>query len=241
MDALAGFGATLGSWHTYKDGGLIITNPLIAQTPEPKTVLVDIPGSSTVLDMSEALTGRVEYARRQLTFELAGAKPATDWPRAHSQIVSLLHGKRLDIVLDEEPDWAFTGRVSVSGLERVGDAGTLTITADCDAYRHSSDDSLGSWLWDSLNFETGTIREWANLTVDGTLQVVLPASPAPSVPTFIVSNLAAGAEAKVRISRRTYTLVSGRNRFAQESLTGQATVTFTGTFTVSIDYRPRSL
>ena len=54
-------GALIGDEHTLRDWGAIITNSDVIGMPEPNTVLLEVPGRSGRLDLSEVLTGDVTY------------------------------------------------------------------------------------------------------------------------------------------------------------------------------------
>ena len=49
-------GALIGDEHTLRDWGAIITNSDVIGMPEPNTVLLEVPGRSGRLDLSEVLT-----------------------------------------------------------------------------------------------------------------------------------------------------------------------------------------
>ena len=62
-------GIKFGEYHSYEEWGLMLISITIG-LPEPKTVLIDIPGGDGVLDLSESLTGRMQYGTRKLEFRL---------------------------------------------------------------------------------------------------------------------------------------------------------------------------
>ena len=66
----AGFGVAINGKHTWKDYGLVIGNTDIVGEPSPKTNYIEVPGSSIRIDLTETLTGQVEYESRQLKFSL---------------------------------------------------------------------------------------------------------------------------------------------------------------------------
>ena len=70
-------GFTINGKHSYSDYGIILQNPYQITPPIPKTHYVTVPGRSGQLDLTEALTGRVEYESRTLRLELGGMK--SDW------------------------------------------------------------------------------------------------------------------------------------------------------------------
>ena len=58
-------GVLIDDEHTLRDWGAIITNSDVIGMPEPNTVLLEVPGRSGRLDLSEVLTGDVTYSNRE--------------------------------------------------------------------------------------------------------------------------------------------------------------------------------
>ena len=155
----AGFGATINGKHTWKDYGLVIGNTDIVSEPSPKTNYIEVPGSSIRIDLTETLTGQVEYESRQLKFSLGKMEREDLWPVFYRTFLKVYQGKEVRVVLDQEPDVYYHGRAEVSGFSRNGRLGTFTLTVDADAYKYELNVSSEDWLWDILNFETGIIRD----------------------------------------------------------------------------------
>ena len=242
MNVMAGFGATINGHHTYKDLGLVIGNNNIVQPPVPKISIIDIPGSSFRIDLTETLTGRVEYEGRTLTFEFGIQAPKSEWPGICKEIMNLFHGQKVTIILDSEPEYYYEGRASISGLDRVGTIGTFTMTVNAEAFKFDINDSLGNWEWDSFNFETGIAREYSGIEVDGNTSLFIQGSDIPMVPTFTVTNYSNEKDAYLRFNSVRYNLVAGKNRFAGLVIpkTG-GRVYFYGKYTMAVDVKGGSL
>ena len=75
-------GALINDEHTLRDWGAAITNSDVVGMPEPQTVLLDIPGRSGRLDLSEVLTGDVSYGNRELKMQLACQTDIEKWQEA---------------------------------------------------------------------------------------------------------------------------------------------------------------
>lgn len=123
---------TIGSY-TLSDWGLLPNSVSIA-SPAPRTYTVDVPGRSGVLDFSEALGG-VRYQNRTITMELYCFAPEDQLFSMEEACRNALHGKMLDIVFSEDPDYAYRGRISVEWASG-GNIDTATITADCAPYKY---------------------------------------------------------------------------------------------------------
>ena len=129
------WGVTFGDYHTYNDWGLVLTGPVAVSLPVAQTNLIEIPGRSGLLDLSEALTGAPAYSSRTLRANLAALVAPEDWASMYATILNAIHGQRLNIVLDEDPDYYLTGRVTVEEPTWQDGFWRLTISAVCDPYR----------------------------------------------------------------------------------------------------------
>lgn len=238
----AGFGATINGKHTWKDYGLVIGNTDIVSEPSPKTNYIEMPGSSIRIDLTETLTGQVEYESRQLKFSLGKMEREDLWPVFYRTFLRAYQGKEVRVVLDQEPDVYYHGRAEVSGFSRNGRLGTFTLTIDADAYKYEINVSSEDWLWDVLNFETGIIRDYRGISVSGSSSKLLEGSGIPVVPVFYVNNLDESASNYITFNGTRYILQQGRNRFADLVIpVSGGRLYFYGTYTVSIEFRGGSL
>lgn len=242
MDFTAGYGATINGKHTYRDLQLVIGNNDIVQSPEPKTNIIDVPGSSYRLDLTETLTGKTEYSGRTLTFSFGIRTSREKWPAVCKEVMLLFHGQKVQVILDTEPDYVYEGRATVTGFDRVGALGTFTMTVDADAYKYDVNSSIGDWLWDPFNFETGVIRKYGSIAVDGTATLEIPGSDIPMTPTFVITDFQQPQEAYLMYNGTRYALAEGKKRFASLVIpTTGGEITFYGHYTVSVDVRGGSL
>lgn len=106
-------GVTFGNYHTWADWGLFQTGPASLSIPVVQTNYVEVPGRNGLLDLSTALTGEVIYKTRDLSIPFMSLAGPEDWPDLYSRILNAIHGQDLKIVLDEDPDYYFTGRVAL--------------------------------------------------------------------------------------------------------------------------------
>ena len=241
-NVIAGYGATINGKHTFNDLGLLIGNNDIVSSPEPKTNIIDIPGSSYRLDLTETLTGKTEYKGRTLTFKFGIQTPKEQWPSICTSVMLLFHGKKVKIILDAEPEYYYEGRAECINFDRTGSIGTFTMIVDCDAYKHEISNSLENWKWDPFNFKTGVIRKYTEIVVDGSTNIQIPGSDISMIPTFVVSDYSSEKTAYVTYDGKQYNLVSGRNRFAGLVIPPEGgSVYLYGKYTVAIEVRGGSL
>lgn len=128
-------GATFGDRHSYWDWGLLTKKRPSVSAPEPKTKLIEVPGSDMVIDLTENLTGKVHYGLRTITFTFVLMGEPEKQERIHTDLANHLHGKRMDIVLDNDPEYYYTGRCTIRKWEPGQFAANITITAEVEPYK----------------------------------------------------------------------------------------------------------
>ena len=141
--------ATIGGFHTWRDFHAVIQNLDIVGSPTPNTNYVDVPGGNGHIDLTEALTGDVTYSNRTLTFELVMKTSPSLWPQIESRIYNSLHGKAVQVILDEEPSHYFYGRVTVESSARSRTAGQVNLSVDCEPYRYEIQETSVTFTGDA--------------------------------------------------------------------------------------------
>lgn len=229
--------------HSFTDLSLYPKTKGLPDPPEVQTEYIDIPGMDGRLDASQALDGLVHYKDRSYAQDFLIINKEIDWHTLYSNILNVLHGKSMTLIFDDDPLWYYEGRLEVSD-PKPDDAGymVITITGTLKPYKfniYSSTDE--DWLWDPFDFETGVIREYGNLQVEGLSTFDIIGSEMPVVPTITV-NSENGDGMKVTYNGVTYQLVDGDNRIPAMTLqAGDYPMTFEGVGLVSIYFREGSL
>lgn len=118
----------------------MILNAKKIGTPPPKVETIDIPGGDGVLDLTEAF-GDVKYQNRKLSFDFSTIAPKSQFMDVFSRVQNLLHGRRMEIRLSEDPTWYYTGRVSVNEWKADKAIGTFTVDCDCEPYKYKVSDT----------------------------------------------------------------------------------------------------
>ena len=148
-------GIRFGNYHSYTDLRLILASKTIG-TPSPKTETIGIPGGDGVLDLTEYF-GDVKYENRPLSFEFSTMVPRSEFPSVFSAVQNALHGRKLPIIDDEDPEWFYTGRISVSEWKAEKNIGKLTIDCDCEPYRNRiTSQAVNLCGVNLLNLDAGT-------------------------------------------------------------------------------------
>ena len=127
-------GIKFGSYHSYNDFQLILASKTIG-TPSPKTETIDIPGGDGVLDLTEFF-GETKYGNRNLSFEFSSMVSSSEFMSQFSTVQNALHGKKMKIILDDDPGWQYTGRISVSEWKADRNIGKLVVDCDCEPYKY---------------------------------------------------------------------------------------------------------
>jgi phage-related protein len=126
-------GVYFGNYHSYDDFNLILSSKTIG-SPSPKTETIDIPGGDGVLDLTDFF-GEVKYNNRELSFEFSTIVPQSEFMALFSMVQNALHGQKMQIILDEDSEWYYTGRISVSEWKAEKSVGKITIDCDCEPYK----------------------------------------------------------------------------------------------------------
>lgn len=227
------FGVTIGEKHTYRDWGLVCTKIEIAD-PERKTYLVSVPGRDGDLDLSEALTGEANYGNRELKMEfIRREKEFARWHVKYSDILDYCHGQRRRIILDSDRGYFYDGRMKAETDKDFKGAEHITVMVEAEPYKLERYSGIEKWVWDDFCFEDGIIRNYLDLQVNGTMALMIPGRRKKAVPVFECSEAMI-----VEYAGQTYNLPAGRSKILDLRLgEGEHVLTFTGSGTVSIDYR----
>lgn len=210
-------GVMFNDKHSYWEWGLMFRSRPVISPPDPKTKYVDVLGMDGLLDMTDTMTGYTQYNNRTITFEFVIMADRTFWPAIYSDLLDTLHGNVVDIVFDDDPGYAYKGRVTVGEWDAEKVTANISMTAEVEPFkteRHSN-------------------PAYKGLTVTESLTVMIPGTRKPSVPGITVSS-----DMQLDFRGNTYTLTAGENHIPDIIIRqGENTLVFTGDGTVDIDYR----
>lgn len=218
--------------HSYDDFGLILAERPEISPPQVKKKIVEIHGADNTIDLSDVLTGDVFFENRRISCKFTVIGGRDKWSSIYSEILNYLHGKKMKITFDDDPNFYYYGRVAVNSWKSSKITATIVIEAEVDAYKLDALSSVDGWLWDLFDFETGIINELNGIEVNGTNDVIIYGRKKKVVPEFYCSQ-----EMTVTFKGTTYNLKSGKNRILGIQICeGDNILTFKGTGTVNIDY-----
>lgn len=164
-------GVKFGDYHSYRDFGLIlmsVDNP----NPEPKFNFIEVMGSSEVIDLTEAF-GEVGYNQRTLTFKFKCFDRYDTRYDKNGIIANALHGQKLRITLDDDPDTFYLGRVDFKTWQIDRKSHVLTFECVCEPYRYDIITSAEPWVWNTFSFVNSIIRGNGNIQVNGETSTTL--------------------------------------------------------------------
>ena len=229
-------GVKIGNMHSFDDWGLILVSKQIS-TPEPQTNLVNVPMRDGSIDLTEVLTDDIKYNDRTITmlFEIMDSR--TDWSAKTSAIQNYLHGKRLQIVFDDDCAFYYVGRLKVNEWSPNKSTAQMQIEATVEPFKYDIVSSAVDWEWDMFDFEEGIINETGELIVNGSTTITLICRRKRMFPVFTVSE-----DMTVTFDGEIYNLKAGSQKVSDICLCeGENEVTLAGNGTVSIDYIGGSL
>ena len=109
----------------------------------------------------------------------------------------------------------------------------FVITGDVQPFKMERYTAAENWLWDPFPFENGIVRGYSGISISGSLSVDVTGSDMPIVPEITCS-----AAMTVEVGGKTFELTEGVNKNYDIILgSGTNVMKFTGTGTVSIDFR----
>lgn len=210
-------GVRFGNYHSYDDFNLILSQKTIG-TPTPKTEVIEIPGGDGVLDLTDFF-GETKYNNRTLSFEFSTIVPQDEFMDLFSRVQNALHGQKVKIILDDDAEWYYLGRLTVSEWKAEKRIGKLTIDCDCEPYKYSQTETAvkkAVTTTATITLANSRMRVVPKITTDAAMTIAFGAySGTFSAGTFTIPELV---------------LVEGNN-----------TVTVTGTGNVTFSYRKGAL
>lgn len=222
---------TIGDKNTWDDWHLIPASRPLFNPPPVKTNYIDIPARDGNMDLTEVLTGKPVYNNRTGSWTFYVENGFKDWTVLYSEIMVYLHGREFRAVLEDDPGYYYEGRFQVNSWRSDPNYSMIVIDYNVGPYKKSSTDNGDDWLWDPFNFETGVIRSYKNLVVDGSLTVTVIGDVMEVIPVIICS-----AAMSVTFEETTYSLIRGSNYVVGIKIQeGEQDLVFTGNGTITIE------
>ena len=131
-------GVSFDKKHSYRTWRMLLKSDPVITPPEVKKKLVEVPGTNKVIDLTESLTGgEIKYHMRSIrcVFYVIGGRQK--WPAVYSAVMNEIHGRRMQITMDNDPNYYYIGRVEVDEYGSDEAAATIVVTAEVEPYKRT--------------------------------------------------------------------------------------------------------
>ena len=214
-------GITFGNLHSWRDLDLILQPGKEIASPAVKVKKIDIEGADSSLDYTDYF-GEPKYEDMRHKFDFQTIVPQSQLLALYSRVKNALHGKKMRVILDDDPLFYYMGRLHVSNLTVDKAVGKLSIEVECEPYTYKLEKTVvrqavnGSVDVNLTNLRKRAVPE-VSIETDGAIQIV-----------FQVGNV--------------WDLGSGSYTLPELELSeGDNIVTVTGTGTVTFTYQEAGL
>lgn len=212
-------GIRFGAFHSYDDLRLILSKKEMG-SPTVKAQKLDIPGADGTLDLTDFF-GEPKYEDVTHRFDFSTSYPQEEFISQFSTIKNKIHGRKMRVILDDDPLFFWVGRCHVSGFTSEKGIGTISVEVDCEPYKYKLDHTVMAYAVNG----TQTI----NLTNARKRAV-------PEVQVFTDTNIT------VDFRGNTWTLGKGNYTLPELELTaGDNPVTVTGMGTITFVWQEGEL
>lgn len=175
--------------NTYDEWGLVPTSRPLVNPPSVKTQYYKNPGGNGELDYTTNLTGRPLYEMRKGSWEF-WVRPEDEWANVYTSLLKYIHGKKHQVILEDDPDFFYTGRLSINAWKSDKHNSLVTIDYILNPYKESINENQ-DWLWDEhfdRPIEIRTIKLLNTNIAYDTKRITIPNPGKTSiVPTINVS------------------------------------------------------
>ena len=211
-------GVKFGAYRSDTDLGLVLYSKKISP-PIVRKVTVEVPGRDGNLDITEALTGRVMYEDRTISFVFRVPNPKEKWASVYSGVLNKIHGRKMDIVLDDDPDYIYTGRVSIDDFATNRTLSEIAVTCTVNPKK---------------TYKTPVKK---SISVSGTKALTVINAGVPIVP-----EITADKAMDVAFNGKSYHLSPGKNKVFDILLPeGDSKLSFSGNGNITVEFKVKSL
>lgn len=212
-------GITFGTLHSYNDLHLILNAKEIG-SPQVKTRKIDIEGAHSALDYTDFF-GEPTYEDVTHKFQFSTIVPQAQFLSLFSIVKNALHGKKMQIILDDDPEFYYVGRPHVSNFTNEKNIGVISVEAECEPFKYKQEK---------------TVKTQA---VTGSAVVSLTNSRKRAVPEVVITT---DSSIRIEYQGNIWDLGSGSFTLPElELVEGENPVTLTGTGTITFTYQEGSL
>ena len=139
--------------NTWEDWHLIPSSRLSIAHPNVVTNFIELPGKGGMIDLTEAINKKPNYGQRQGSLGFIFDHHFGDVATIYNSIVSMLHGKRIKLRMDDDPAYYYEGRFTVEALEYTDQYPKITISYQLLPYKYKiNTDGNRLVIWNTFNF-----------------------------------------------------------------------------------------
>lgn len=135
-------GITFGQYHSFRDFKLLLVSKEIG-APVVKSKKLDIEGADGSLDLTDFF-GEPKYEDVQHKFVFSTIVPSGQFLSVFDTVKNAIHGKKMRVILDDDPLFYYVGRLSVSSFTNEKNVGKVTVEADCEPYKYKLEKTVVS-------------------------------------------------------------------------------------------------
>ena len=165
-------GVLFGAYHSFRDLRLILSSKELG-SPAVKENKIDIPGADSALDLTDFF-GEPKYDDVTHKFEFSTMVPHKDFPLLFSQVKNAIHGKRLKIILDDDPAFFYWGRCKVSVFTSSKNIGNVKVECTCEPYKYKIGKTVVSYTINgtqSISLTNGRKRAVPEITTTAPMTI----------------------------------------------------------------------
>lgn len=228
------YGNRTGSWEFYVMNFWQLAGMYDAYNPRKSRYTA---GQIVVYDGESILKCVAEEQPSQNGFDMAHWEVVIPnvnnlWQQRYTDISEFLHGKEFTVILDDDPDYSYKGRLAVDSWKSSPGNSTIVISYNLSPHKVTLRDQNEDWLWDPFSFIDGVIRSYKNIQITGSKTIVYTLNmPMTEHPIITTSD----AGMTVSYLGTVYSLKKGKNVMNQFMFDeGDNVLTFTGTGKVTI-------
>lgn len=211
------FGVWFGDYHSWDDFRLVLGSKEI-ETPSVKSETIDVPGADGVLDFTDYF-GEPKYKQRKIKFDFTSVLPFSEQLLNYSKIQNCIHGKRLKIVIDGDPEFYWIGRIDVGNMKQNKNIASFTVTAECEPYKLRKNKTV---IYSSVT-NSGT------LVFENLRKRVIPKITVSDAVTIVFGS-------------NSYSIATGSHTIPEiQFVQGKNLLEVTGTATVKVEYQEGGL
>ena len=212
-------GIRFGDMHSYDDLKMILSAKEMG-APSVKSKKLDIEGADSSLDLTDFF-GEPKYEDVTHKFQFSTIVPYSEFMTLYSRIKNAIHGKKMRIILDDDPLFYWMGRCYVSGFTNEKSIGQVQVECDCEPYKYKL---------------TKTVYSQA---VSGTQSIILTNGRKRAVPEVLIDT---DTSLNILFQDANWNLGPGSYTLPELELThGVNNVTVTGIGTITFEWQEGDL